>query len=159
MSEASLNIHNPGGIRRGLVRQDRDINLHSVRLYPSLLSSHHPPSISPLSSVAVFTLQCRDSGPKMETRNVWKTLRRTLYQLHVFFYLTHHLLCENISPHWKHSQSPWAKLSNLKHCWCYVDGKKSDIFLMKVLQSASSRNRGALWIKWPVTRSVQTLFL
>ncbi len=30
------------------MRQDRDINLHSVRLHPSLLSFHYPPSISPL---------------------------------------------------------------------------------------------------------------
>lgn len=105
MSETSLNIHNPGGIREGLVRQDGDISLHSARLYPSLLSSHRPPSISPLPSVALFTPQCRNSGPKMETQNVWKTLLHTWYQLRVFFHLTRRLLCENISLNWKHSDS------------------------------------------------------
>lgn len=97
MSETSLNIHNPGGIRRGLARQNRDINLHSVRLYPSLLSPHRPPSISPLCSVAVFTLQCRNSGPKMETQNAWKTLLHSLYPRHGSFYLIYCLLCKNIS--------------------------------------------------------------
>lgn len=67
MSETSVNIRNPIVIRRGLVKQDR-VGLHSVREQPSLLSFHHPSSISPLVSDTLFTLLCRNSGPKMETQ-------------------------------------------------------------------------------------------
>lgn len=100
MSETSLNIHNPGGIRGGLVRQRlqpprcETVSLAPFPSSPSIHLSAFPATLS--------TPQCRKSGP---------CLKNTSHQRHVFFYLTHCSLCRNISLHWKHSQAPWAKLS------------------------------------------------